>query len=106
MPSPGTSRALAKDASVDFEWDEEKRASNIAKHGFDFLDVWELFEGDHIEGTAKQGEAGEERFLATGLIGGVYATVICTMRGGATRIISLRKARTNERRKHQALHVE
>ena len=30
---------------LEFEWDEEKRLSNIAKHGIDFLRVRELFDG-------------------------------------------------------------
>jgi uncharacterized DUF497 family protein len=28
-----------------FEWDEEKRLSNIAKHGFDFIRAARLFGG-------------------------------------------------------------
>ncbi len=89
---------------MEFEWDENKRASNIAKHGFDFLDTWELFEDDHLKGAAKPGKNGEERFLATGLVRGFYATVIYTMRGSIIRVISLRKANPNEQGKHQALH--
>jgi uncharacterized DUF497 family protein len=91
---------------MEFEWDENKRMSNIEKHGFDFRESWKLFDGDHIKGVAKQGKCGEERFLATGLIDEVYATIICTMRNGIYRVISLRKARPNEQRKHQALHGE
>lgn len=87
-----------------FEWDENKRLSNISKHGFDFIDAWQLFEGEHIRGEAKQGGDGEQRFIATGFVQGIYATVIYSVRDGATRIISLRKARENERRQHQALH--
>lgn len=86
------------------EWDEGKRLSNLVKHGFDFIDVWQLFEGEHVKGRASQIEGGEQRLLATGFVHGIYATVIYTMRGSATRIISLRKARANERRQHQALH--
>ena len=91
---------------MELEWDEKKRTSNVEKHGFDFLDTWKMLEGDHIKEVAKQGEGGEERFLATGLIDGIYATVVYTMRNGVIRVISLRKARENEQRKHQALHSE
>lgn len=28
-----------------FEWDEEKRLSNMAKHGFDFIHAARLFDG-------------------------------------------------------------
>lgn len=89
---------------MEFEGDEKKRMSNIEKHGFDFLDTWKLLEDDHIKAVAKQGKDGEGRFLATGLIDGIYATVIGTMRNGVIRVISLRKARKNEQRKHQALY--
>lgn len=89
---------------MDFEWDENKRESNISKHGLDFVDVWQVFEGEHITGKVKQGLHGEERFLATGLIHGIFVTVIYTVRNSVTRIISLRKARQNEQRQHQALH--
>lgn len=88
---------------MEFEWDERKRLANIEKHGFDFIDVWELFAGDHLRAGAKPGPGGEQRFLATGVIQGIHATVIGTMRDGVTRIISLRRARTDERRQHQAL---
>lgn len=89
-----------------YEWNENKRQSNLNKHGFDFIDidVWQLFEGEHTRGKAKQGSNGEQRFLATGFVHGVYATVIYTTRDGATRVISLRKARKNERKQHQTLH--
>jgi uncharacterized DUF497 family protein len=30
---------------MQFEWDETKRASNVAKHGIDFISAVELFDG-------------------------------------------------------------
>ena len=39
--------------------------------------------------------------MATGIIHGVYATAIYTMRGGTIRMISLRRARDDERKHHQ-----
>jgi uncharacterized DUF497 family protein len=89
---------------MEFTWDEAKRLSNIEKHHLDFIDVWQVFDGDHIKGPAKPGKSGEERFLVTGLIDGLYVTGIFTMRDTVTRVISLRRARANERRAHQALH--
>ena len=40
---------------MEFEWDERKRLANIDKHGFDFIDVWELFAGDNIRAGADAG---------------------------------------------------
>ena len=30
---------------MEFEWDESKRRDNLRKHGVDFIDVPELFDG-------------------------------------------------------------
>jgi uncharacterized DUF497 family protein len=43
---------------------------------------------------------GEDRFLATGMIEGRLVTVVFTERGEKIRIISARKANTDERRKY------
>jgi uncharacterized DUF497 family protein len=32
----------------EFEWDENKRLSNIRKHGIDFVDIPVVFEGDTL----------------------------------------------------------
>ena len=91
---------------MEFEWNENKRLSNVGKHGYDFLDSWKLFEGAHIRSIARQGGDGEERFLVTGFIDDGYAMIVYTMRNGVCRVISLRKARANEQRRHQALYGE
>ena len=89
---------------MDFEWDENKRRSNIEKHGLDFRDVPYLFDENYVEGKAGAGSGGEERFLAIGIVNEKCVTVIYTKRDGATRIISFRKARKNEHRRYQAIH--
>jgi uncharacterized DUF497 family protein len=30
---------------MNFEWDEARNLANIAKHGFDFLDARQIFDG-------------------------------------------------------------
>jgi len=32
-----------------FEWDEEKRQTNLKKHGFDFYGIEAVFEGDNLD---------------------------------------------------------
>ena len=88
---------------MDFEWHEAKRLANIERHGFDFIDAAELFEGKHLMAPARTGAGGEQRWLATGIVQGLYATAIYTVRDGVIRIISLRRARDEERRQHQAV---
>ena len=79
-----------------FEWDERKRAINLAKHGFDFRDVPAMWEGPlmFLPGRAV-GE--EERLVAIGLIQGRIVAALHVVRGGAIRLISVRRARGYEK---------
>jgi len=87
---------------MDFEWDKDKRNTNIAKHRIDFEDADVVFEGPHLLSNARD-VAGEQRWLATGMIDDVHVTVIYTLRGDVVRIISMRKARKNERRRYNEI---
>ncbi len=81
---------------VDFEWDENKRISNLRKHGIDFKDAVKLFFAPHIimESNVRDGEL---RLGAVGKVNDVVVTVIFTLREGRIRIISARRARKNEK---------
>jgi len=48
---------------VRFEWDEAKNAANIHKHGFDFADAWEVFEGPVLSRLDVRREYGESRWI-------------------------------------------
>lgn len=85
-----------------FEWDEAKRHSNKEKHGLDFLDVFEVFDGPHVVVPSRH-DSDEERQLAVGLLDGRFVTVVYTFRESAIRVISFRRARYEERRKHHEL---
>lgn len=87
---------------MEFEWDEAKRAANIEKHGIDFLDAAIVFAGPYLTGTARTME-GETRWLAVGMLDDVPVTVIFTRRRGVIRLISMRSARREERRRYQAI---
>jgi len=80
-----------------FEWDENKRQVNIEKHGIDFEDVNELFNNKPLVFVSPN-KCVEERFIAIGKIKDVVVTVIFTPRKNNIRIISIRKARKNERK--------
>lgn len=90
-------------STMEFEWDEAKRASNLEKHGFDFVAVGELFAGPHVVIPSRHTGA-EPRSLAVGKIQGRFATAVFTIRGGRYRIISLRSARDEERATYRKLH--
>jgi uncharacterized protein len=86
-----------------FIWDEEKRESNIVKHGLDFLNADRVLNDLHVCFLSSyQGD--EERFLAVGKILEQHVTVVYTMRGDNYRIISMRRARNGERRAFEVLY--
>ncbi len=79
-----------------FEFDPEKLAINVGKHGVWFAQA----EGFEWETALVRCDArrsyGETRFEATGLIGSRLFVLVFTLRETAVRIISLRKANTRE----------
>jgi uncharacterized protein len=87
-----------------FEWDEDKRRSNIAKHGLDFLLATALFDGrPRLDFASPRGN--ERRILSIGLIEGKSVAVAWTERGqDIVRIISVRRASDEEERQYRQLH--
>jgi uncharacterized DUF497 family protein len=58
---------------MEFEWDEAKRAANLAKHGVDFALVVRVFEGETVEILDTSADYGEARIRCYGQIeGAVY----------------------------------
>lgn len=86
---------------MEFEWDEAKRLTNLAKHGLDFVGAKEIWRGDVLELPSSQDSHGEERHLAYGLVGGRVITVVFTRRHNRIRLISARRARRYEREAYQ-----
>lgn len=60
-----------------FEWDEDKRLSNIDKHGIDFRDMRRLFDGRPVY-TVSTPRDDEQRFATTGIVDARFFTVIWT----------------------------
>ncbi len=80
---------------MQFEFDQNKSESNHEKHGIDFLEAQELWEGPHfVIGTVSV--VGEKREVVVGRIFGEYWTAVTTRRGSAVRIISVRRASDKE----------
>jgi uncharacterized DUF497 family protein len=71
-----------------FEWDEEKRATNLQDHGVDFEDAALIFEGPVIEADDTRIDYGEPRLRAMGQVDGAFFMVAYTWRGENRRIIS------------------
>ena len=80
---------------MEFEFDPEKSAANLEKHGIDFVQaqtIWGDF--DYIEIPLKA--ADEERFMVIGMIDGKVWSGVITYRADSIRIISVRRSRKEE----------
>ncbi|MGJ0393495.1 MAG: BrnT family toxin [Methylocystis sp.] len=86
-----------------FEWNEDKRSKNLAKHGLDFVAARLMFDG-RATITAPSAHSSEARFVTTAIIDGKFYTVIWTWRDEARRMISFRRARHGEERAYRQAH--
>ena len=78
-----------------FEFDTAKSESNRAKHGIDFDEAQGLWNDPMLlEIPAKSDD--EPRYLVIGLIDGKHWSAVITYRGVNVRLISVRRARTEE----------
>ena len=88
---------------MQFEWDENKNAENIAKHGFDFEDAAGVFQTDVFVRRDARFDYSEERWIGIGLLNTKIIFIVFTQRGDdVIRVISLRKALTHERHLYEA----
>ena len=86
-----------------FEWDPAKRLANLRKHGIDFVDAVQLFEGAVLRVPQTRRDFGEVRIIAIGLVAGKLFSVVYTPRGSMLRIISARRANDREARAYRAI---
>lgn len=86
---------LLLDSDVEFEWDDEKCASNLIKHGKGFEEARALW-SDPRSVRVELRYPDEPRYLVTGVVEGSHWTAICTDRGPKVRIISFRRAHKRE----------
>jgi len=78
-----------------FEFDLAKSQSNRIKHGIDFVEAQGLWNDPFLlEIPAKTED--EPRYLVIGQIGGKCWSAVITYRGDTIRLISVRRARTEE----------
>ena len=85
-----------------FEWDEQKRKSNLRKHGIDFVGCDAIFAGTEKTMIDNRVDYGEDRFVTFGLLDGRVVAVVHTEAADTIRVISIRKATQRE----QALFFE
>ncbi len=80
---------------IPFEFDAAKSESNRAKHGIDFVHAQRLWSDPMLlEIPAKTDD--EPRYMMIGLMDGKHWAAVITYRGENVRLISVRRARTEE----------
>lgn len=89
-----------------FEWDENKRRSNLKKHGLDFVDAATMLSSATCIFEDTRYEYGEIRCHAFSELNGFVFIIIFTVRQGAFRIISARRANARERMHYERLTHE
>jgi uncharacterized DUF497 family protein len=78
-----------------FEFDSKKSAANKAKHGIDFIEAQAIFgDPDRLEIPARTVD--EPRYQVIGRIGETIWSAFITYRNENIRIISVRRARSEE----------
>lgn len=86
-----------------YEWDANKAAANLRKHGVDFADAATVF-GDEcaIRVRDQISSLDEDRFVILGSsVPGDLLVVVYTWRGERIRIISARQATPRERKSYE-----
>ncbi|HYP32883.1 MAG TPA: BrnT family toxin [Burkholderiaceae bacterium] len=84
--------------NVGFDWSDAKRASNIERHGLDFVDAERVFSGLTFTFEDDRFDYGEQRFVTLGLLDGVRVSLVHTETSHEIRVISFRKATAREAR--------
>ena len=86
---------------MEFEWDENKNIVNLTKHGFDFADAYRVFDLPMLVALDEREDYGENRYIGLGLLDGRAVVVVYSEPNeDIIRIISLRKALSQEQRRY------
>ena len=84
------------------EWDEVKRQANLIKHGLDFQRALDVFDGRGVLTLQAKSDA-EPRSISIASLEQIIVAVVWTWRGPKRRVISMRRARREERRAYREL---
>ena len=86
---------------MDFEFDGWKSQSNKKKHGLDFAEAQALWDDPELLEIPLKSDD-EPRVQLVGLISGKHWSAIITYRQERIRIISVRRARSEERELYES----
>ena len=80
---------------ISFEFDPAKSETNRTKHGIDFVEAQDLWRDPTLLEIPVRTDD-EPRYLMIGLIDRKHWSAVITYRGTNVRLISVRRARTEE----------
>lgn len=84
-----------------YQWNRDKAAANLRKHGINFADAVFVF-SDDLAITIADERFDEERFVTIGMDAfGRILVVVYTMRDDEIRLISARKATRQEQQQYE-----
>jgi uncharacterized DUF497 family protein len=87
---------------MNFEYDTKKSQANKLKHGIDFDEAQALWDDpERLEIPAK--DVDEPRYLIIGVINGRHWSAVVTYRNQNTRLISVRRSRTEEVKLYESI---
>ncbi len=88
---------------MNFEWDEEKAASNLEKHGVSFEEATSVFSDPlYVDFVDPDHSDEEQRYLIIGMSETTRLLIVSyTERDGVVRIISARELTAGERRVYE-----
>ncbi|WP_019677209.1 BrnT family toxin [Arsukibacterium perlucidum] len=90
---------------IKFEWNIAKASSNLKKHGVSFSEAQSVFYDEFaLQFFDAESSEAEDRFLMLGMSSEARVLLVCHCErndGDTIRIISARKATSNERKHYQ-----
>lgn len=89
---------------MEYEWNEAKRISNIAKHGVDFRIAALIFEEPFVSEPDNRRDYGEDRHVGIGYVEDECFVVAHTRRGDVIRLISAWKGGRRDRAEYQTVY--
>lgn len=91
---------------MEFDWDDHKAASNLAKHGVSFDYAARVFlDIGRVDLDASRSADDEQRRKVVGMINQRVFTLVYTTRQGTIRIISARRCNAKEQRQYDTLQA-
>ena len=86
---------------MQFEWDSDKAAANVSRHGVSFeLAMLVFLDNGRLIKLDERFDYGEERIITMGHVNNRLHVVVYTQTNDTVRIISARKANRRERKRY------